>query len=217
MNGRRLLRELPIGLVIVATVAGGSYFVHWTRDRQVPRGVVPPAGETFTGEAAAKLHPEVAPAPVDRAQFATLPPECACGGAQLLMHVTGSQQVFSDQGMGTYVTHEMAVDVRGAVVRLPVSDDTAPSGRTQGFATRFDLACDGDRLVVVDPTHATLWDLSSAPRRVWTTALPARRTPVGEGGGQLAIECGAARIDGDDVVVDALRLGLADGALRPRP
>ncbi len=218
MNRDRLLREIPIGLGIVALVGGVSYFVRWTFDRQRPHGAAPPPGETLTGDAAAKLHPPVTPAPVDRKQFATLPPECSCGTAQLLLQVQGSQQSISDQGMATYVVHDVALAIQASgserVVRLPVTDDTAPPARTEGFATRFDLACNGDRLVVVDPTHATLWDLAGTPRRVWTTALPSRRTPVVAESGQLSIQCGAAKIEGEDVTIDTLRIAMSSGAVR---
>jgi hypothetical protein len=228
MDGRKLVRELPLGLLMVGSVVAIVAFVHWNNTRKAPSATPPAAGQTFTGAAAANLHPKVPPRKVDRSRFATLPPDCGCelasgARAQLLMAVTGRQQAITDQGSAVYVIHELAVAKGDAVLAFPLSDDVAPGNRTEGFATRFDVACDGERMVVVDPVHATLWDLAGdRPKRVWSTRLAARRGAVVAQGTELSIDCATAQLDGDAVAIaDAgtapVKLGLADGVMTEGP
>jgi hypothetical protein len=225
IDGKRLVRELPLGLGVVAIAGGIALVVRWIEARKVPRAVVPAPGETLTGEAARRLHPPVPPPAIDRNQFATLPPECGCvlgdgGRAQLLMHVKGSQHSITDRGSAQYILHDVAVarEVDGGerLLGLPVSDDVAPSSRTAGSAIRLEVGCDGTRLVVADRRHATMWDLAGdRARKLWSVALatPPEAAAIGS---QLEIACVAAPIAGGAVTVEegaaTVRLQLADGA-----
>jgi hypothetical protein len=222
-------RDLAWGLLVVAVMLGIAGFVHFRQLANVPSAVPPPQGETLTGDAALRLHPRVEPPVFDASRFARLPDTCGCelasGRAQLLMFVNGSQQAIDDRGMATYVVHEVAVaravDGGERAAAFPALDGVAPGRRTEGFAARFDVACAGDRMLIVDAVHATLWDLARMeyPRRLWSTALPVRRGDV-ERGTSLRIDCFAATIEGDLAIVEpaleeSLRLRLADGTIEP--
>jgi hypothetical protein len=218
-----VLRELPYGIGLIAISLGITGFLHWRNLGLIPSSTPPVPGETLTGDAAANLHPKVAPAPLDTSKFTKLPPECGCdlanGHVQLAMAVTGRNQSITTSGSAVYVVHDVAVvrqrDAGEHYAAFPPIDGVAPGRKTQGFLARFDLACSEDRLVVVDAVHATLWDLAKdRPRRIWSTPLPARRGEPAAGD-TLEIQCHRAKLDGEVVVVEPdLRFSLADGSRR---
>jgi hypothetical protein len=218
-----VLRELPYGLVVAAITLGVTGFLHWRNLGLIPSSTPPVPGETLTGDAAANLHPKVAPAPLDASAFTKLPVECGCdlanGHAQLAMAVKGQQQAITPSGNAVYVVHDVAVvrqrDAGEHYAAFPPLDNVAPGRKTQGFLARFDIACSGDRFLVVDAVHATLWDLTKdRPRRIWSSPLPARRGEPATGT-SLEIQCHRATLDGDVVVVEPdLRFALADGSRR---